>query len=81
MSSFSFLFSLNLWNGWTPSLTLAVFVILGSVRLKSVGGAGGHPNSILDLGGGGLCEFRMRGKEPVTLHFQIIIDLIKGVKH
>ena len=46
---------------------------------KCWGGAenwgGGDPNSILDLGGP--CEFRMRGKEPATLHFQIFINLNK----
>ena len=42
-------------------------------------GGGGHPNSVLDLGGGGrvACEFCVRGKEPATLHFQIIINLNK----
>ena len=60
---------------------------------ESVGGGqktrGGHANSVLDLGGGaskfrigfrgggGSCKVRIRGKKPVTLHFRIIIYLLK----
>ena len=36
-------------------------------------GGGGHPKSVLALGGGGACEFRMCGKESTTLHFPIVI--------
>ena len=65
---------------------------LGSVHLKSVGGGrktgggggsckfrigfgGGQVNSALDLGGS--YKFRILGKKPVMLHFQIIIYLLK----
>ena len=47
----------------------------GVGRKTGEGGGGGRLNSILDLGG--LCEFRMSGKEPVTLHLQIIVNLNK----
>ena len=65
---------------------------LGSVHLKSVGGAGkwggggackfrigfggGQVNSALDLGGS--CKFRIRGKKPVTLHFSVSVQYSTG---
>ena len=57
---------------------------LGSVHLKRGGmqipywiwggGGGGQVNSALDLGGGGSCKFRIRGKKPVMLHFLFLYN-------
>ena len=38
-----------------------------------IGFGGGQVNSALDLGGS--CKFRIRGKKPVTLHFNIFMFL------